>query len=156
MTFPCVFCQKPKNTRKSHQKLMSFRRLLDWILKMRGLQIIHGIQQIYSNFKQTFSLKWSLLGKKGRREGCGHWKENPFLPTRFMHHPTKKEGCTNFSLSVAVICFYDDGKSISTIKLFPCFFSRFLVLSLWILLQQPLVTKLDATCCTKVTIEDVS
>ena len=92
-----------------------------------------------------------VLGKKGRREGCGHWKENPFLPTRFMHHPTKKEGCTNFSLSVAVICFYDDGKSISTIKLFPCFFSRFLVLSLWILLQQPLATKLDATCCSKVT-----
>ena len=73
----------------------------------------------------------SPIGKQGRREGCGHWKENPFLPTRFMHHPTKKEGCTNFSLSVAVICFYDDGKSISTIKLFPCFFSRFLVLSLF-------------------------
>ena len=109
-----------------------------------------------SNFKQTFSFKWSLLGKKGRREGCGHWKENPFLPTRFMHHPTKKEGCTNFSLSVAVICFYDDGKSISTIKLFPCFFFKISsALSLWILLQQPLVTKLDATCCTKVTIEDV-
>ena len=107
-------------------------------------------------FQTDLLFKWSLLGKKRGREGCGHWKENPFLPTRFMHHPTKKEGCTNFSLSVAVICFYDDGKSISTIKLFPCFFSRFLVLSLWILLQQPLVTKLDATCCTKVTIEDMS
>ena len=29
--------QKPKNTRKSHRKLMSFWCLLDWILKMRGV-----------------------------------------------------------------------------------------------------------------------
>ena len=93
-------------------------------LKIFLCVVIWYSANIYSNFKQTFSFKWSLLGKKGRREGCGHWKENPFLPTRFMHHPTKKEGCTNFSLSVAVICFYDDGKSISTIKLFPCFFFK--------------------------------
>ena len=31
------WAQKPKNTRKSHWKLMSFQCLLDWILKMRGL-----------------------------------------------------------------------------------------------------------------------
>ena len=34
----CLFGQKPKNTRKSHRKLMSFQRLLDWILKMRGVK----------------------------------------------------------------------------------------------------------------------
>ena len=46
--------QKPKNVRKSHRKLMSFRRLLDWILKMRGRNIFWK-KKLHSTKSQMIS-----------------------------------------------------------------------------------------------------
>ena len=68
MTFPCVFRFLTKNARKSHRKLMSFWRLLDWILKMRGLYVLLSMNsgKVTTVFLRTFSKKKSGLKTESR------------------------------------------------------------------------------------------
>ena len=47
----------PKTTRKSHRKSTSFWRLLDWILKMRGLN--YGFHKKY--FRKNINFWWLFL-----------------------------------------------------------------------------------------------